>query len=349
MPRKPGVRMRMHQRYLLPSLPAILLITSFCPPSASAKKFAGEFMALGGGARALGMGSAFAAVASDASAVFWNPAGLSALGARQAMFMHSERFGQLVNYDFAAYVMPSDLFTPGGAIGFGVIHMGVDDIIITSGLQYEENNTIAGFQPEDGDRLIYDMNSLPKESNNDFAFLGSYSLPTRYGRLGGTLKLLYTDAVAGYRSFGFGFDFGFMQEELFPGLSVGLKLQDATGTYISWSSGTNEFISPALKLGLAYRFAPAPLRGSLLLALDGDFYFENRRGASQFWMGRYSSDLHLGAELDFQGKVMIRGGLDAGNPTAGAGLRIGFLGFDYAYLHHDAFEATHRVSASAEF
>jgi hypothetical protein len=62
-----------------------------------------------------------------------------------------------------------------------------------------------------------------------------------------------------------------------------------------------------------------------------------------------STDLHVGAELSFQEKVMIRGGLDAENYTAGAGIYFGSLGFDYAYLHHDDFEATHRVSALANF
>ena len=51
----------------------------------------------------------------------------------------------------------------------------------------------------------------------------------------------------------------------------------------------------------------------------------------------------------FQERVMVRGGLDADNPTAGAGIRVGFLGFDYAYLHHDDFDATHRVSVLADF
>jgi hypothetical protein len=63
----------------------------------------------------------------------------------------------------------------------------------------------------------------------------------------------------------------------------------------------------------------------------------------------FSTDLHLGAELIFQEKVMVRGGLDAGNPTAGAGFRIGIVGLDYAYLHHDDFEATHRISGQVEF
>jgi hypothetical protein len=316
-------------------------------------------MALGGGARAMGMGSAFIAVANDASTVFWNPAGISGFSKRQALFMHSERFGDLVNYNFAAFVMPFGAFSKPereGALGFALIHMGIDDIVITNQLNYEELNGIPGFQPEQGDRLLYDLKNLPRESYNDFALLSSYALKTSFGRVGGTLKLLYTNAVAGYTSYGIGLDFGFIKENILPNFNVGMKLQDATGTYLSWSSGTNEFIAPALKIGTAYTYSSPALNGSVLLAMDGDFYFENRQAASQFWIDRLSMDLHVGGELQFQEKVMVRGGLDAGNPTAGGGIRIGPVGFDYAYLHHAKFsedggnfDATHRISVLANF
>lgn len=340
---------------------ALCVIGLLFPVQVSATKYAGEFMALGGGARALGMGGAFISIANDASTVFWNPAGISGFKERQALFMHSERFGDMVNYNFASYVMPFNAFSSEeheGALGFALIHLGVDDIIITSGLEWEELNGITGFQPEEGDRLIYDVNNLPKESHNDFALLSSYALKTSYGRVGGTLKILYTNSIAGYSSYGVGLDFGYLKENILPHLNVGVKLQDATGTYLSWSSGTNEFIAPALKIGTSYAYSSKPLNGTILLAVGSDFYFENRQSASQFWIEQVSADLHIGGEMQFQDRVMIRGGLDAGNPTAGAGIRIGMLGFDYAYLHHarpdgdensGRFEATHRISAMANF
>jgi len=332
---------------------AVLLLLALLPTqSPMATKYAGEFMALGGGARALGMGSAFVSIANDASTVFWNPAGISGFKKRQALFMHSERFGQEINYNFASYVMPFNSFSSPkreGALGFALIHVGIDGFIITNMLKYDENNNVPGFQPEEGDRLRYDLGSLPRESNNDFALFSSFAMKTAYGRVGGSLKLLYTNAVAGYSSFGLGLDLGFLKENILPNLNFGAKLQDATGTYISWSSGTNEFIYPVLKMGTSYTFAPSYLNGSLIVALDSDLFFDNRRYVSQLWIGRMSADIHLGGELRFQDKVMVRGGLDAGNPTAGAGIRFWALGFDYAYLHHDAFEATHRVSAFANF
>ena len=71
--------------------------------SASADKYAGEFMYVGAGARALALGSAFSAVADDITAGYWNPAGLVQNRSKSVAFMHSERFGGLISYDYLAY------------------------------------------------------------------------------------------------------------------------------------------------------------------------------------------------------------------------------------------------------
>ena len=67
---------------------------------ARADKYTGEFLKLGVGARALGMGGAFAGLADDASAAYWNPAGLAYLKTNQFMPTHSEEFGGILGYDF---------------------------------------------------------------------------------------------------------------------------------------------------------------------------------------------------------------------------------------------------------
>ncbi len=84
----------------------VFLAVVAAAPTARAAKFAGAFMEDGGGARALGMGGAFAAVADDPTATFWNPAGLSRLDSRELFLMHDERFGDLVDRDFASFVSP---------------------------------------------------------------------------------------------------------------------------------------------------------------------------------------------------------------------------------------------------
>ena len=47
--------------------------------------------------------------------------------------------------------------------------------------------------------------------------------------------------------------------------------------------------------------------------------------------------------------MAIRAGSDAGNFTAGAGVRYKQFGADYAYLAHDELDSTHRVSALFRF
>ena len=305
---------------------------------------------------------ALSALADDASAVYWNPAGIAGIQKRQALAMHAEQFGNLVNYNFGAYVQPTHLLDPERkpAFGFSLIHLGVPDQPVNNDWKPVDTNGDGNpdyFIAPDGTRIYPDAyNSVKKESDNSFAALGTFALETSAGSIGGSLKLIYQNAIAGESSMGIGIDLGYLRRNvLTQNLSVGVKLQDATGTYLSWSTGTNEFIYPMLKLGTAYKIVSVGFNGSVLAAADADIFFDDRRGASQFWVETFSADLHLGLELSFQDHVMLRGGLDGAgaekgmNETAGAGVYFGMFGLDYAYLHHDAFDATHRVSILASF
>ncbi|RKZ05995.1 hypothetical protein DRQ25_14900, partial [Candidatus Fermentibacteria bacterium] len=81
----------MNQRVdFMKSILAALIVFAFS--NSSGAKYAGEFLYVGAGARALGMGGAFCAVADDASAGYWNPSGLFLINGQEAQFMHSERF-----------------------------------------------------------------------------------------------------------------------------------------------------------------------------------------------------------------------------------------------------------------
>jgi hypothetical protein len=95
-----GSHLRIHPLWL------VLVGALLWSAPASATKYAGAFMEDGGGARALGMGSAFVAVADDASAAFFNPAGIVDAQRVELMLMHSERFGDLVDRDYFSYVQP---------------------------------------------------------------------------------------------------------------------------------------------------------------------------------------------------------------------------------------------------
>ncbi len=333
-------------------------------PSAShGAKYAGEFMALGGGARAMGMGSAFIAVANDATTTFWNPAGLvdiSSLrerpGSWEAVLMHAEQFGDLIDSNFLSAAFP---IRPGeSAWGMSIIHMGIPDIPIILLKPGMITNS-------DGDDIYEPYNPRPEglnlsagdiryESANDIAAIFSYAQRFTFGSAGANVKIIRSDQVTGVTSLGIGLDLGLLKRDVWKDLAMGAKLQDATGTYISWSTGEREFIYPALKFGCAYPFRFEGMGSTLVLAVDGDFRYENRRGAAQFWLGSASADFHFGAEILIRDIVALRGGMDMGRPTAGMGVMLRdfgpwrmSVGLDYALLHHDEFDLTHRVSLLA--
>ncbi|MEK9136891.1 MAG: UPF0164 family protein, partial [Bacteroidota bacterium] len=79
-----------------------MLIAASAVAGTGVAKYAGEFISLGVGGRALGMGGAFVALANDVTAGYWNPAGLSHIYYPQFTLMHDEQFGSLVNYDYGA-------------------------------------------------------------------------------------------------------------------------------------------------------------------------------------------------------------------------------------------------------
>ncbi len=76
------------------------------------------------GPRALAMGGAFTSIANDASAIFWNPAGLSRIGNQEIAATHADLFGLGIKDNFAAFVLP---LSPRQAIGVDWYHSGFDD------------------------------------------------------------------------------------------------------------------------------------------------------------------------------------------------------------------------------
>ncbi|MBI5169954.1 MAG: UPF0164 family protein, partial [Candidatus Eisenbacteria bacterium] len=110
---------------------AAAVVAALASP-ASATKYAGEFMKIPVGARAVGMGGAFTAVADDATSPYWNPAGMVYLPYREAFLQHAEQFGSLVNHDFGSVVMPlRSADEHRTALGVALTWVGVTDIPIT--------------------------------------------------------------------------------------------------------------------------------------------------------------------------------------------------------------------------
>jgi long-subunit fatty acid transport protein len=86
----------------------------------------GTFLKIGVGARAVGLGEAFVAVANDPSTIFWNPAGLASMQRRELALNHVS-WPADVNYEHMAFVLPVRRL--GGSLAFqlGVLATEIDE------------------------------------------------------------------------------------------------------------------------------------------------------------------------------------------------------------------------------
>jgi opacity protein-like surface antigen len=84
----------------------VALLLAVTAPSFAVSESAVLFLLISPGARASGMGEAFVGLADDATAVYWNPAGLAFQTGRELTLMHANwlpQFGADLFYEFAAY------------------------------------------------------------------------------------------------------------------------------------------------------------------------------------------------------------------------------------------------------
>jgi len=87
---------------------------------------AAQFLKIGVGARAIGMGGSFVAEASDLSAVYWNPAGIAKLGGAAVQLNRTQYLAD-ISYSVAAF--GADLGAL-GAIGVSLIFLDSGDMAV---------------------------------------------------------------------------------------------------------------------------------------------------------------------------------------------------------------------------
>jgi opacity protein-like surface antigen len=85
-----------------------------------------QFLKIGVGSRALGMGGAFAASANDVTSIYWNPGGLAYVDSREVIFNHVDWLLD-VNFDHAAFAIKMGDF---GTIGTFVSVLSMGDMLV---------------------------------------------------------------------------------------------------------------------------------------------------------------------------------------------------------------------------
>ena len=321
---------------------------------------AAEFLSHGVGARALGMGSSFVSVADDATAAYWNPAGLVQIQRRAFTAMYSDSFGTaqggflskgLVEYNFVSYVQQIEDI---GSMGISWIRLGVDDIPHTTFVDVNGNGRLGDFLDKDGDGVkdpgewyIDRPEVAGYFSNVDNALLISYARQIHPNfSIGGNLKLLRQSLFENSGN-GFGLDFGLMLKPV-DGLHIGAMLADATGTQIRWNTPDKPVFTREhrFRFGASYRIS-FPVIGKATFGVD----LETDRRDLQT-AGDAERIFRFGGEYWLFNAVALRIGAEGTKLAAGAGIRLRFgetaLYADYAFNAHDLGNSQ-RVSISGLF
>ena len=198
----------------------LIFMATFSFAYAQAPKYSNEFLAIGVGARGLGMSGAQAASVNDVTAAYWNPAGLQGLSkAPQIALMHSEYFAGIAKYDYGSFGKRID---SNSVIAFSAIRFGVDDIPNTTELIDANGN------------VNYDR--ITKFSAADYAFIASYARNIKKVKgltFGANAKVIHRVIGDFAKSWGFGLDAGIQYRN--NNWVFGASGKDITTTFNAWS------------------------------------------------------------------------------------------------------------------
>ena len=302
----------------MPKFISIMLILFFMLSGLYAvefEKYAGEFLSLGAGSRATGMGSAYVAVANDVTAGYWNPAALVDAKPAEIMFMHSKQFISSIQYNFLA---ASSRMNDGSAIGISFLYLTVNGIYDTRNAYDELTNKI-------------DYSKIDKFNTGDYIFLISYAKPYNDKlSYGANVKLISRDYEV-ESALGLGFDLGF-KYRLRDNLIVGAMLRDVTSSIMTWSTGKKDLITPSIRTGVSYLLSWDRYNLTFQPALDVNILFEGREYAAQYNIGPVSFDTFWGMEVAYKNTLALRAGYDDLNRfNTGIGVKIPKIAFDYSF------------------
>lgn len=188
---------------------------------------ASDLFTIGVGARAMAMGSAMTGLADDASAPYFNPAGIALQDEHKIMAMHAPLFLD-TDFNYLATIHPfGDRW---GAVA-------ISDVLLTSDK----------FELRDQFNQLTDSNGETREN----ALVASYArkLPVPMPITAGLNLKYIQQEVAGLSGDDFGIDLGFMYR---PSrlLSAGLFLGNINEPAVTLDSGSDEY-RPITRIGLA--------------------------------------------------------------------------------------------------
>jgi len=332
------------------ALLALLIVLVAAQPSMATTKVgtsAAQFLKIGVGCRAAALGGAYVALADDAAALQWNPAGLARLGSNELMLMHTQWLAD-TDFNFGGVVVRLG----GNALGISL-----------TALNYGEWEVTTVDEPEGTGEIM---------EASDIALAGSYArnLTDRFS-FGFSVKYI-RQSIWHMNATSFAFDVGTLFITQFNQMRLGMSMSNF-GTKMKMEgkdtrvfhdvdpglTGHNEAITAFLEtdswdLPLNFRVGMAmdlmdtgPMRWTV--AVDAVHPNDNDEA------------VNLGSELMWNDLIALRGGYKAlgrkdseEGLTFGGGLHYPLTGattvkIDYAYADWGRLDYVHRFSMGLAF
>ena len=305
-----------------------LVLAAFLASNASGAYIANrDFLSVAQGARANAMGEAYSAVADDATAIFWNSAGLTQLQQDEFDASYADRFDGLSKEAQMHYARRGRK----GMWGFAYAGSYVTDVPVTQSLTQADLDAI-----QTG---AFAATDHPTKSVLDHSLLFSYSRPiqpeSRHA-LGATVKLIYRDFLGMVHGYGTAIDVGYLYTSYSGTWRAGANVQNAA-SLVSYTGNIDnlgvratatESYVPSIKTGLAYSPTWRVLNGRVLLAADVNM------------LTSFNVDsTNVGIEYSFGQIVALRAGKIFGRQsdssqdyTLGMGIRLKTISLDFSFL-----------------
>ncbi|MFH1862212.1 MAG: hypothetical protein ABH878_05305, partial [bacterium] len=229
----------------------LILTIALLSGNAKAVRYAGEFLEIGVGGRALGMGGAYCALAEDPSAFYWNPAGISRVTSPTVWGMYTNQFGDLGDPLAQHSVLGGVVPISSAALGVHWVRLAVDQIPIfpdysDSSFEFRKNqvNGIPLGYFNDAEDALFITFAKMNRWNLDLGW-SYFVLPIEFP-IGINLKLirqkLYTSEALGIGADA-GMQLRFSLADMFSApflghLAIGVTYQDFNKTGIRWGGAT---------------------------------------------------------------------------------------------------------------
>jgi hypothetical protein len=274
-----------------------------------------SYLKIGVDARAAAMGDAYTAVANDASATFWNPAGLAGTGKNSIVLMHNSWL-QEINHEFASIQFVN-----------GTHNIAVSlNMISVTGIELRDETA--------SEIPIGETHAL-----NTYLGIAYATQIFNDWQVGLQAKYLYEKYYL-FSTDGFALDIGLKKENILPDISWGIVMQNLGKMSALREESTR--LPLTLRTGLDYLLPLQIMENRPLIAADIAYVMDD------------VTTVNLGVEVPVISYVDLRLGYVVGresqNITAGFGLNYSIFHIAYAFVPYTYdLGNSHRFSLMVDF